>query len=212
MEFFGIALVEWFGYVASVLVAVSLTMSSIVRLRWLNLLGASLFSVYGFIIGSFPVAFLNLFIVLTNIFYLMRMYREIEDFSIMELSGSDEYLYCFLDTHKEEIARLFPGFSMENDKDIQVFYLVKNAVPIGILAGRQAGDRSFCVELDFVRPEYRDFKMGSFVYDPTGFFSQKGFRMLQAPVGNSNHDHYLEKMGFTRSGDMFEKPLEGGTE
>ena len=70
---FGVSWVEWFGYAASVVVAISLTMSSIVKLRWLNLAGAAMFSTYGFIIGALPVGFLNLFIVVINVVHLVRM-------------------------------------------------------------------------------------------------------------------------------------------
>ena len=52
----GVPWVEWFGYAASVVVAISLTMSSIIKLRWFNLTGAAMFSVYGFVIGAWPVA------------------------------------------------------------------------------------------------------------------------------------------------------------
>ena len=49
--FLNISLLEWVGYLGSVLVSVSLTMSSIVKLRWFNLVGAGIFSFYGFAIG-----------------------------------------------------------------------------------------------------------------------------------------------------------------
>ena len=58
-----ISILEWLGYLSSVIVAISLTMSSIIKLRWFNLVGAAAFSFYGFMIGSLPVGFLNLFIV-----------------------------------------------------------------------------------------------------------------------------------------------------
>ncbi|MFW5801021.1 MAG: hypothetical protein ACOCVC_03245 [Spirochaeta sp.] len=212
MEIFGVALVEWFGYLASMLVALSLTMSSIVKLRWYNLVGAGMFSTYGFIIGSLPVGLLNLFIVVTDIFYLIRMYREIDDFSIMQLTGADEYLRCFLDTFSDEISRLFPNFDSHNLQNLQIYYLVKNATPIGILAGYAVDEKIFRVELDFVKPEYRDFKMGRFVYNPAGFFYARGYRTLQAPSGNKLHDQYLQKMGFSRQGTVFEKELDGRSE
>ena len=52
-------LYELIGYLASVLVALSLTMRSILRLRLINLLGAAFFTVYGLLITAYPVAFLN---------------------------------------------------------------------------------------------------------------------------------------------------------
>lgn len=56
------------GYVASLVVLVSLVMSSIKKLRWINLGGALLFSVYGFMIGSTPTGIMNLGIVMINIY------------------------------------------------------------------------------------------------------------------------------------------------
>lgn len=70
--------VDWIevtGYVASVIIAVSITMSSIVKLRLLNLLGALLFGTYGVFIASTPVALVNYFISVVNIFYLCRIWK-----------------------------------------------------------------------------------------------------------------------------------------
>ena len=51
--------VEWFGYAASVVVAVSLLMSSLIKLRWINMVGSLMFTGYGLLIGAYPVALLN---------------------------------------------------------------------------------------------------------------------------------------------------------
>ena len=73
---FGISSVEWFGYLASIIVATSLMMNSIIKLRWINLLGATMFSVYGFIINAYPVGVLNLFIALDDIYYLIKISKK----------------------------------------------------------------------------------------------------------------------------------------
>jgi len=67
---------EWVGYLASVVVAISLMMSDIKKLRWLNLFGAMLFVAYGIAIQAYPVAAVNFFIVLIDIYYLVVIYRE----------------------------------------------------------------------------------------------------------------------------------------
>ena len=61
---------EIIGYTASALVAISLMMSSIVKLRVINLIGAALFTLYGLLIGAYPVAVLNFTIVLIDLYYL----------------------------------------------------------------------------------------------------------------------------------------------
>ena len=66
---------EWVGYLASVVVAISLMMSNIKKLRWWNLIGAALFVAYGLAIGALPVALVNFFIVLIDAFYLVKLYR-----------------------------------------------------------------------------------------------------------------------------------------
>ena len=204
---FGVAWVEWFGYAASVVVAVSLMMSSIIRLRWLNLSGAAMFSAYGFIIGAMPVGFLNLFIMGVNVFYLRRLYREQDDFRIMKLTGDSEYLQYFLDSHRDEIAEYFPQFGFTAQAGRQVFYLVKNSVPIGLLIGRAEGDDAFLIELDYVGRAYRDFKMGSFIYRNHEFFQRHGYKRLLAQVTNGKHDTYLGRMGFRKEGGFFVKEL-----
>jgi len=71
-----IALIEYVGYLASILIGVSMFMKDIVKLRFINLVGAILFTVYGFIIKSYPVAIVNLIISFTNIYYLFKIYNE----------------------------------------------------------------------------------------------------------------------------------------
>ncbi len=66
---------EGLGYLASVLVALSMTMRSLLKLRVINLIGAILFAIYGLVIGALPVAALNFFIVLVNIYYLHQLFR-----------------------------------------------------------------------------------------------------------------------------------------
>ncbi|PMG44002.1 YgjV family protein, partial [Shewanella sp. 10N.286.52.B9] len=60
---------EWVGYLASAVVAISLMMANIKKLRWWNLIGAALFVAYGLAIGAIPVALVNFFIVLIDIYY-----------------------------------------------------------------------------------------------------------------------------------------------
>ena len=68
--------VEILGYLASVMVAISLMMKDIVKLRILNFVGCALFSAYGVAIEAWPVAGMNAFIACINVYYLVKMYRE----------------------------------------------------------------------------------------------------------------------------------------
>lgn len=67
---FGISWVEWLGYLASILIGISMFMKDIVKLRFINLIGSILFAIYGFIIKVYPVAIINVIIAFVNIYYI----------------------------------------------------------------------------------------------------------------------------------------------
>lgn len=67
-----INVIEWFGYFASVIVAISFLMKSINKLRLVNTLGAICFVIYSVVIKAWPVALINLFVICVNIYHLTR--------------------------------------------------------------------------------------------------------------------------------------------
>ncbi|WP_414932325.1 YgjV family protein [Vibrio europaeus] len=69
-------MVEILGYAASIMVAISLTMKDIVRLRVLNFIGCALFTAYGLMIDAWPVVVTNGFIACVNVFFLAKMQSE----------------------------------------------------------------------------------------------------------------------------------------
>lgn len=72
----GIPLIEWVGYAASILIAISMFMKDILKLRFINLVGSLLFAIYGFIIRAYPVAIVNTVIVFVNLYYLYKLYNK----------------------------------------------------------------------------------------------------------------------------------------
>lgn len=67
-----INLTECLGYVASVIVAISFIMKSIIKLRIVNTLGAICFVIYAVAINATPVALINFFIICVNVYYLTQ--------------------------------------------------------------------------------------------------------------------------------------------
>ncbi|WP_394251964.1 hypothetical protein [Vibrio profundi] len=77
-------MVEILGYAASIMVAISLTMKDIVRLRVLNFIGCGLFTAYGVMIDAWPVVATNGFIACVNIYFLAKMQQEKKADSLKE--------------------------------------------------------------------------------------------------------------------------------
>ncbi len=67
--------VEWFGYLASLVVLISLTMTSIIKLRVINFIGCLLFAAFAYFINSYPTMLMNLGIAGINIYYLWGIYK-----------------------------------------------------------------------------------------------------------------------------------------
>jgi len=67
----GISITEWVGYLASVALIISFMMKNVKTLRIINSVGAVFFIIYGYMLHtSWPIIITNVFILLTNIYYL----------------------------------------------------------------------------------------------------------------------------------------------
>lgn len=191
---------EWLGYLASLIVLISLLMSSIIKLRWINLLGSSLFSLYGFILGALPVGLMNLGIAIINIYYLVKIYSasaKNEYFKILSIERDSEYFNHFLNFYKEGLKKFIDPSKLKANTYEVSFYVLRNMVPAGVFLGSKHDENTLKVELDFVIPEYRDFKIGSFVYEESkDHFLDKGYNRLISYSSNDEHIVYLRKMGF----------------
>lgn len=188
---------ELLGYLASVVVLISLLMSSIIKLRWINLAGSSLFSLYGFLIGALPVGFMNLGIAIINIFYLNKIYKSKDDFQLLSIEDNKQYFKYFLNFHRAGIEKLTNISKLETSNYDVSFFVLRNMVPAGIFLGTKYDDNTVKVELDYVIPEYRDFKIGKYVYETNkSYFLDKGYTKFISYSSDPYHIKYLKKMGF----------------
>ena len=195
-ELLSIPLIEWIGYVASILVLISLSLSSILRLRIFNLFGAAVFSFYGFYIGSLPVGIMNLIIVFTNLYYLQKLYSQKDKFEIVESKSDQEYVLKFLDHFKKDIQKYSPDFNLNLNKNQIILMVMRNMNMAGIFVANDDGDR-LEVELDYVTPQYRDYKNGAFIFSHFRKAIQiKEYKTIITSSQNPQHIKYLNRMGF----------------
>jgi len=196
---------ELIGYTASILVAISLMMSKIVKLRIVNMIGAVTFTIYGILINSIPVASVNALIVCVNIYYLGKIYTSKEYFKLLRVSISDEYLKHFIEFYREDIYEFQPGFSYQPDQSDLALMVLRDMIPAGVLIGKRDSQnrKILIVELDFVIPRYRDFKIGRFLYHKKkDFFIENGISLIKSPPGSEQHQKYLEEMEFRKAADQ----------
>jgi hypothetical protein len=201
------SLLEIFGYVASVLIALSLMMSNIKQLRWINLFGAAAFSVYGYFIDAYPVFILNGWIALVDIYYLIRIYQEKDQFDLVRLRSVESPLFNLLkQSYGKDIIQLHKGFEWSQLDDSVVFLLFRNMKPVGFFACRELSNVGKVeVLLDYIIPEDRDFKAAKFMFSSeNNQLKQEGINHLLVKPYGKDHELYLTRVGFIKTENDFE--------
>lgn len=204
------SLLEVFGYVASVLIALSLMMSNIKQLRWINLFGAAAFSIYGYFIDAYPVFILNGWIALVDIYYLIRIYQEKDQFDLVRLRSVESPLFNLLKaSYGKDIIQLHKGFEWSQLDEAVVFLLFRNMKPVGFFACKQLNDEGKVqVLLDYIIPEDRDFKAASFMFaSEDNQLKKEGINHLVAKPYGKDHELYLSRVGFNNKESHFELVL-----
>ena len=194
---------DWLGYIASGLIAISMMMSSILKFRLINLAGGLCFSIYGFVLGALPVGYLNGFIVCVNLYYLWTFYRKKEIFETLEIKHDSEYLLRFIDFHAVDVQSICPGFAYQPEMNSISFFILRNMQVAGLFLARREGN-TLTVGLDFVIPEYRDFKNGKFIYTKLApELRAVGITKILAEETNKNNENYFRKIGFKKDQNGF---------
>jgi len=187
---------EMVGFAASALVAVSLMMSNVFWLRVINLVGGVVFTIYGILIHSAPVAVMNAFVVVIDAYYLSQSFRK-DYFKGMEVAADDYYTQKFLLFYQKEIRKFIPEFTGEISAQAHVFFILRNMVPAGLLITEERGDGNLWITLDFAIPAYRDFKLGQFIYGHQAeIFDANRYKYVFCEAKTRSHQRYLKRMEF----------------
>lgn len=188
------------GYAGSFLIAISLSMKNIRRLRQINLFGASTFAAYGFLIGSYPVLALNSYIAAIDLFFLFKMHTTKEQFSMIPvLDSSHLYLSKFIEFYQEDIRKFFPEFDKSKLPELNCFFILRDLRPVGLFIFKRVSESEIKIELDYAIPEYRDLKNGKYVYSVEAkYLREKGYKILSMHSSVEKHQKYLLNVGFKR--------------
>ena len=191
-------MIELVGYAGSVLVAVSLMMSNIWRLRWINLIGAVFFVLYGVAVRAYPVALVNALIVAVDAYYLGLLAGKKDYFSLMPVANADaSLLKNFVDYYHEDILRFFPGFSLRGIPEPRCVFTLRNLMPVGLFICAEQDAETLRIHLDYVIPEYRDLRNARYLYSAqAGLFKEQGFKEFRVKPGSQKFEAYAKQLGF----------------
>jgi len=196
------------GYIAAAFIAFGLTRTSVLKLRLLSLMGGITFIVYGFLIGSTPVALTNIVISAINVYFLMKLRHHSEIYSLLEVDADSAYLLEFLRFHDRQIRRFMPQFVYEPAADQLRLFVLRDMLPVGLFIGDRRPDGTMDVRLDYATPGYRDFGVAKYLYGPqTEAFASRQVHELVSPPGEPAHEKYLRRVGYVPIGGVYVREL-----
>ncbi len=191
----------WFevvGYTGSLLILVSMLMTSVVKLRIINLIGSAVFTLYAILIHSYPTAFLNGCLVLINVFQLLRQRRAVgKSYNIHPFKAGEGFTEWFIAKYREDILKFFPSLKPEEAENASGYAVFYDDQAAGLLLVMKEGE-TLRIVMDYATPAFRDCSVGGYLY---GKLPEFGVSKLVCKAENDEHVKYMEKMGFVRGED-----------
>lgn len=191
-------MLEAVGYLGSVLVIVSMLMTSVVKLRVINLIGSLIFTAYAVLIASYPTAFLNACLVIINVHQLRKLHHTAgKSYEMLAAKAGDGYTSWFIQKYLDDIRIYFPDFNPADAADAEGFAVLYEDQAAGMFLGIKDGD-SIRILLDYTTPTFRDGSVGAYLYEQ---LSERGIRHLACEGFSLGHIRYMLDMGFRLEGD-----------
>lgn len=196
-------ILELIGYTGSLLVIVSMLMTSVVKLRVINMIGSLIFCTYALCIHSYPTAAMQVALIIINIVNLRKLLNTKNEYSVVKQNGDQTFSNYFIACNNDDIKKIFPEFEQIKPQDT-VYLVCCHSDCAGILVGTPATDNSLNVTLDYTTPTYRDTSVGKFLYNK---LKEDNIEKLTARTSIELHKKYLLKIGFVKNENGFEKQL-----
>ncbi|MBP5435619.1 YgjV family protein [bacterium] len=196
-------IIEAIGYVGSALVLVSMLMTSVVKLRFINTIGSLIFTGYALCITSYPAAAMNFCLALINIYNLAKLFKNKKKYYVLKLDNDKYLINYFWKLYEKDIQKYFP----EADKNAPcdaVYLVCYGSDNAGILLGIKNEDGSIDVKIDYTTPVYRDCSAGKYLY---AYLASHHIPALFASTKSEIHRKYLLKMGFAEENGRLKKML-----
>lgn len=194
-------IIQLIGYFSTLLILISFLMTSVVKLRLLNLAGSIIFVVFAFLTKSYPTAIMNIGLCLINIYFLIRLNHSKSLTTVLPIRTDNAYLKSFLDFYQNDIHTFFPDFSPEGFVDDTAYFVYYDMNPVGLTMGTRKPDGALDISIDYTIPKYRDASVGRFLYPH--LLGEEGFKALEFRGASEKHEKYLNKVGFRKEGDCY---------
>ena len=190
---------ELFGYIGTALVILSMIMTSVVKLRVFNICGSVISLTYAILSIAFPVAVLNLVLIVINTMQLIHHYRAKRSLRYVMVDKDDGFLALIIEHYNSDLYDFFPNAKFEGD----IFIVFSGVTVVGVLAGTQNGN-TMDIHVDYAAPGYRNYSIASFLFPILKSRGVDG--VCTDKAANNSHRRYLKGIGFhEKNGRMYKE-------
>lgn len=187
-------ILEIIGYIGSALVVISMMMTSVFKLRVVNITGSAIAFFYAMAVKAYPVAALNGFLIIVNVVKIVQFFRVEKSYTLIESTGAAGLPKYLARKYNDDILNFFPDFTGFKDDD-KVFILMNGDNATGVTAGQIDEFQTFHISIDYTTPAYRDNSAGRFLYSE---IARRGCKKAVFETSSKNHEAYMYKMGFVK--------------
>ena len=193
---------EILGYAGSLVVAVSLSFSSVWKMRIYNFIGCLLFTIYGICIGAVPLAVANGYIALLDLYHIINLNNDTSRFSLDELGNIGEaYFEKFYKFYEDDIRAYFPDVTYMDLEKNETYIMFRDMIPVGIFSIiPNIQENKAEILMEYVVPKFRDFKFGAYLYNKKSYlFTDRKIFSMEMATKVQMHQEYLKRIGFTEA-------------
>ena len=191
---------EIFGYLATLMLAISLMVTKELKFRIINSLGCLSFIIYGLLLKAGPIVVTNSLLLAINMFYLVKILKRKEDFDIVFFEPDNELVQKFVQFYQKDFSSYYPNY--ENNAihaDIRLMVLRDMNIANIFMAKRKENGLAE-VLVNYTTPKYRDYKIGKYLFEAEKLkLKNLGIsKLYYADVAHKGHIEFLRKNGFTQ--------------
>lgn len=194
---------EIISLIASITTAISLTVKSLYKMRWLNLFGCIGFTIYGVLINAWPLAAVNFYIAIVDALGIVKLKNSDKSTFYFGTIGDigEKYFEQFYSFYEDDIRSFFPEVKYSDLELAQTYVLFRDMIPVGIFSIKtNESGKVAQIIMDYVVPKYRDGQFGSVMYVKKSYvFRDQGIEEFESFTKNNSHINYLKSLGFTES-------------
>lgn len=194
---------EAFGYLGTVLVIISMMMTSMLKFRIINISGGAISTVYAILRSTWPVAIMNMCLIVINTYHVIRELRHTSVYDRIEVGSDDSSLEYFIKSNLSDIKKYFPSFDGKISDANMIYMIYADGCAAGIFIAKRDGDDVFAY-VDYTTQKYRDYKVAKYLFPE---LKTEGVLRVFEELGVKAHDNYLFKMGFEENNGKMIKTL-----